>query len=430
MQVGKRDEMEPRIVSDSPRLTSLPFFYSAPLALIVAGILMTAWGDSLVMSPWSPRTLALTHVMTLGFLSMTAFGTFYLLASHVGVAGLARHRLSHLVYYALVGTWLGLVWGIARGESTPVFAAIGLAAVMALVFVIQTGVALKRGPRGGPVLRGLRLTLWGFALTSFLGMWLAHGHGGMRFPGLRGLWMQVHLTIALVGWLGGLSAIGIWFALAPGDSGDEFESKPVEWVIRATAVGIGLPFSLLFAGYIFLTPESEEWLVPFAAAATLPAVIAIWLVHPLFCLGLLSKRPAFPGRIFWQLGLGLGPVTLALGLGAWLLSDARIGLLFGWTALLGWAGTLFYVLLVSLVPTLLPGLNNRGPAGLSPEKLLRGLLLHGGTLILGGVGVVLESDSWIRIAGLCLIANGSYLLGSVITVLRGSRPAPDAPATP
>ena len=50
------------------------FFLLAPLAMIVGGVLMTEMGAALVETAWSPLTIALAHLGTLGLLGSVMIG--------------------------------------------------------------------------------------------------------------------------------------------------------------------------------------------------------------------------------------------------------------------------------------------------------------------------------------------------------------------
>ena len=50
------------------------FFSTAPVAAGVAGAGITATGVDALQTGWDPLTLSLTHLCTLGFLSMAMFG--------------------------------------------------------------------------------------------------------------------------------------------------------------------------------------------------------------------------------------------------------------------------------------------------------------------------------------------------------------------
>jgi hypothetical protein len=416
---------------ESPRITSLPFLYTAPVALTIAGGLLWHWGALALSNPWSSLTLALTHTITLGFLTMTALGAFYALASREGAAGIARPRLGHLVYYCLLLTALGLVWGTSQSQSMPVFVAIGGAGVAVVVFVFQAARALRRSVGGGAAIRGLRLALWGFSLAAFLGVWLAHGHGGMRFPGLRSLWMQVHLCIALVGWLGGVLVALSLVALPANFGAPVLEKKPLDGVLGLTAAGIFVPFVLLLYGYFFVPTHSQGWIEPWALGALVPAMVAIWLIHPGLCLSSLASGARGPGLRHWQLGLALGPAVFLVGIAAWFRGDVRLGMLFGWLAVLGWAGTLFSGLLVSTIPWLIAR-RDSSPAPADALAWLSGgshlsLVLHGAALVAGAGGILAQSDPLCRLAGGLVFLDGAWLLILLTRVLLGGRPRARAP---
>ena len=418
--------------SEPPRITSLPFFYTAPVALSIAGALLLGWGALALSTPWSSLTLAFTHVITLGFLTMTGLGSFYVLAARSGAVTIARPRLTHLVYYGLVIGAVGLVWGTARAQSAPVFAAIGAVGLAVVVFIFQASLALKRRAGGRAEVRALRLALWGFSLAVFLGLWLAHGHGGMRFPGLRSLWMQVHLCIALLGWLGGMLVALSGVALPESFAAPALTKRNLDGLLAMTAVGIFVPFGLLLYGYFFVPTADQGWIEPWAIGSLVPALGAIWGVHPALCLNSLRSGTPAPGYRHWQVGLALAPIVLALGVAAWFLGDVRLGLLFGWLALVGWAGTLFSGLLLGTIPSLiaLRGAERPGGEEGTPGAPLSGLvgasrvalLLHGAALGTGAVGILFQSDLGCRLAGALVLADGAWLLVALTRALSGSRP--------
>ena len=414
-------------VPDSPRVASLPFFYTAPIALGLVGILLVKWGALALSTPWSSLTLALTHTLTLGFLTMSGFGAFYALGSASGFLEAVRPRWSHVVYYSLVLGAGGLVWGTAQSQAGPVFFAIGAVGVMGVAFIVQNARILRRGDSTQPLVRGLRLALWGFGLAAFLGVWLAHGHGGMRFPGLRPLWMIVHLSIALLGWLGAMLVSASGVALPSTFGAAPLSGRALDWVLRGTALGIAVPFVLLLYGYFFVPEMSQAWIEPWAAASLLPAMAAIWLVHPFLCLRALRSGSRVPGFDYWRSGLFLAPVVLGVAVAAWLQADVRLGMLFGWLALFGWGATLFSGLLLGTAPGLLLA---SGPASREtrpvPDWLHSasriGLMLHRAALGAGAVGILTLSDGWCRFTGGLVFVDGAWLLFVLVRLLLESRP--------
>ena len=70
------------------------YFLSAPLFAALAAALLAWQGPAALLSRWSPQTLALTHLMVLGCLSMTMVGALLQMLPVVGGIAVprARHR--------------------------------------------------------------------------------------------------------------------------------------------------------------------------------------------------------------------------------------------------------------------------------------------------------------------------------------------------
>ena len=81
-----------------PLAAPLRFFLTAPAFAMAAGLLLAATGTDGLASRWSPTTLALTHLMTLGFLGMAMLGALIQIlpvVAGVAVAGTARTARGH-----------------------------------------------------------------------------------------------------------------------------------------------------------------------------------------------------------------------------------------------------------------------------------------------------------------------------------------------
>ena len=101
-----------------PWSVPLRFFPSAPVfAALAAGLL--AWqGDAMLLSRWSPQTLALTHLLVLGCLSMTMLGA--LLQMLPVVAGMAVPRVGQVGALVHAGLTAGaLLLGAALWLQQP-----------------------------------------------------------------------------------------------------------------------------------------------------------------------------------------------------------------------------------------------------------------------------------------------------------------------
>ena len=55
----------------------LRFFLTAPLFLVLAGVLLVVDGAAVFASRWTPSALALTHLLTAGFMLQVMLGALF-----------------------------------------------------------------------------------------------------------------------------------------------------------------------------------------------------------------------------------------------------------------------------------------------------------------------------------------------------------------
>jgi len=262
----------------------LGFSLTAPVAVGCAAAVLLQSGSLVLATGWSFLTLSLTHLGTLGFIAMVTVGGVYPMMSWLDGGGVPAPRLAHLVHVCLLVGVATLCWGTAQSDSRYVFAAIGALGIMGLAFLIPLGIGLRRAPPGDGLRGGMGIALSSWFVAGSLGLWVAHGHGGMQFPGPRGAWIQVHLCVALLGWVGGLFCALSWRVL-PGHFGARpiplREQRRTEGLL---VVGLLLPVVALLVDYFAGLGMQSRDLAMLAGLTTLPALFAIWLRHPWLCL--------------------------------------------------------------------------------------------------------------------------------------------------
>jgi hypothetical protein len=420
-------------LQDSPPIAiPLTFFLTAPLALAAAGGLVVWNGADVLATRWSPLTLALTHLGTLGFLTMVMLGATYQMVAVVVGSPVPWPRLAQAVHGLFS---LGVVlfcWGVAGSNSTAVFIAIIPLTVSVLVFLVPVGIALGRTRTQNVTSIGMRLALLSFFFAAVLGIWMAHGFGGMRFPGSRMLWSQVHLSVALLGWVGGLIVAVSWQVLPMFYLARRIPTAHSWTVQLLAALGALLPvFVLVLAYSLPSAPEAETSTVNLAAGAALPGIVAVWFLHPAVCLRNLAgrKRKRADGSLrFWQLGLGTAPLVGAAAFAAYFWADPKWDLLFGWLALFGWAGAIVHGMLTRIVPFLVwlhrfaPRIGEiRVPSvkKILPDPLVqRNFALHAITLCLG-VAAILSGVDWLaRSTGVSMALTALALAHLLVHVAR------------
>jgi len=407
------------------------FFVTAPIAAVGAGLLLVVRGAAALTSGWSPPTLALTHLGTLGFLAMVMFGALYQVTPVVAGSPVGRIRSGHAVHALLAFGTLGLVTSLSAVHSRVALVSISVLAVALLLFVGPVGLALLRAPTRTPTVTGMRVSLASLVTLSFLGLWMAHGHAGMRFPGPRDLWIQVHLSVGLLGWIGCLISSVSWQVLPMFYVTPQFSRESQRATLGLVGVGVVLPVVVLFLDLAGALPEAWPRPNTLAAAAALPAAVAVWGLQPSLALRNLSqrRRRRLDGSArFWQAGLLGALLSAAAAAAALAQPQPRWSLLFGWVAIWGWAGMIVHGMLTRIVPFLVWFHRFAHVAGRVPVPSLRGLLpdawtrlglaLHLASLVAGAAAILSGLDLLARGAGLLLMATGAQLAHSLIHVLR------------
>ena len=112
-----------------PLRIPVAFFTAAPLWLLAAAALLLVLGDAVWTSRWNPETLALTHVLTLGFLGNVMLGALYQMTPVVAgerIRGVKSAYLVHLLLNLGLAFLLLSLLRIVPGSSFVGFACAGI----------------------------------------------------------------------------------------------------------------------------------------------------------------------------------------------------------------------------------------------------------------------------------------------------------------
>lgn len=416
-----------------PLAVPVSFFALAPLAAVAAGALLLLHGANALSSPWAPVTQALAHLGTLGFLGAVMLGALYQMTPVLGGRPVPAVRLAHLTHALLAGGVTAFVGGLARAEPL-LLSSGGLAVMVAMIlFAAPVGVALARSGARTATVQGMRLAVVALSVTLVLGGWLAWARSGGQWPGPRPLWVQVHLSVALLGWVGALLVSVSWQVLPMFYLAEEWRPGARRAALALLALGVALPLCALAA-----PPEHAGRLAALGAA---PAALVAWLLHPALTLrGLARRKRGRPdgSLLFWQAGLVVALCVLPAAAAAHLLSDPRAALLFGWLAVWGWAALIAHGMLTRIVPFLVWFHRFSPLVGLTKVPAMRGLLaqrwivlgfaLHLASALTGAAAILSGVDLLARLTGLLMIGVGLVLGGSLAWTLSWRAPAAPAPA--
>jgi|TARA_B100000315_G_scaffold37563_2_gene32146 hypothetical protein len=186
---------------------------AAPFLAVLAGVVFLFYPEALV-NRGTPAALAITHLVTLGFISMVMAGALQQLLPVLAGVKLQKPNLFSLMLFlgVLSGTLLlcgGFLW------LMPVLLACGAAIVMAscLFLIVSVLIALLRSDASRHITVGMKLALLAFTVTLGLGGWLAAGYSVPAVPLDRQL-TGLHLQWGILGWTG-LLVITVSYQVVP-----------------------------------------------------------------------------------------------------------------------------------------------------------------------------------------------------------------------
>ena len=192
----------------------LRFFLTAPLFAILAGVLILWSGPDLFASRWTPAALALTHLITVGFMLQVMLGAMLQLLPVVAGANMTRPlRVATLVHAAITAGALFLAAAFLTAAPLLFEFAATFLATGVMIFVGAAARALYGIPATSPTIPGLKLALIGLSVTVFSGVLLAISLSlSLELPLLQ--LTNLHLGWGFVAW-GCILLAAVGFVVVP-----------------------------------------------------------------------------------------------------------------------------------------------------------------------------------------------------------------------
>lgn len=414
------------------------FFLTAPLFGVAAGLLILSFGPAALTSRWAPATLALTHLLTLGFITLVMCGALMqmlpVLAGSVLPRPLAVSTATHTLLTA--GTvalaaaftwwWPGLL-PVAGALLTTGFA----------VFIAAVSLALVRAGARGRTVVAMRSAVAALAVAVIAGVMLIAALAAASAPSDPVRLTNLHLAWGLLGWVG-ILVCGVAYNVVPMF---QITARYPEWLTRFLVPVLVGALSAWSALQIFgaglpdaLAPLSMSLC---AAGFTLFAAVTLRLQRGR------KRRTEDVTRGFWYAGMAsIFAATILWGLGGLglpLIHD-RLPFLLGAFVVVGFAISVIIAMLYKIVPFLvwfhlqrLPPSARAGGGGTVPNvrkvipaaRVKWHLRLH-----LFAIAVLILAAAWPKwlshAAGLSLAASFALLwlnlLRAVLLYRRSIRP--------
>lgn len=340
-----------RLDQAPPFTVPLRFFLTAPWFALLAAALLAWQGPEALASRWSPTTLALTHLFTLGFLAMTMLGALMQLLPVLASSPIARPKLVGGAVHGLLtlGT-LALSTGFAVTHPVLLRAALWLLGGGFALFIAAAGWSLWRADRANPAVWPLRLAAIALLVTISLGIFigLSRETPAAGFAGTH--WTDLHLAWGFLGWIG-LLVMGVAFQVVP-----MFQLTPAypAWMTRRLSPLLFAALPLWSLG-LLLAPVYSFFAV---IADTLAVIIALSLAaFAIMTLRLQwQRRRQLPDVTlrFWQLAMASLLVCVVMGLAIRFAPGnfPRLELMLGAWLIVGFASSAIHGMLYKIVPFL------------------------------------------------------------------------------
>lgn len=328
-----------------PFAVPLRFLLTAPGFLLAAGVLVSVMPAALP-ARGTAHALAVTHLVTLGFLAMVMLGALMQMLPVVAGATLPASRaLARLTHATLMLGTLALVVGFLGGSPLAVAVAMGLLGTGFGAFLATTAFALRQAARSETV-SGIRLALAALAITVALGLALAGVRTGAWAPVMLADLVTVHASFGLMGWVL-LLVIGVAYQVVP-----MFQITPAyaswlrRWLLKSVAGSL-----VLLAGAIFILPATRG-----IVELVLAGGVVAFAGETLRLQRKRRRKVADVTLDYWRLGMASLLVAAAVwGAGQWFPVIARqeaYPLLLGVLFLGGFAVSVVTGMLYKIVPFL------------------------------------------------------------------------------
>ena len=322
------------------------FMVSAPIFGILTGIYLLAYGDRLFITAWSIKTVALVHMVTLGWLAMIMMGAFYQIVPVLVGGHVPGIRLTRLNFYFMVLGISSLIIGLNFWLPVFLLIAVTLLGIGITNFVSQLSIALFRMKANRPVVFSLRLSIFFLAVTAIIAiLMIGSMYGWWRLGVDRSILKYLHITYGLAGWVGFL-LMGVAFHVIPMFYLTEaFPDRRSYIIIISQLLGI----ISLTIGFIFQVPPI--WLT----LASFPVLLgfSIFISQIVFLLAHRQRKNVDTTLRYWRLGLLCLPLSLICLLISLYRIDETFTYLFAILFFIGFASAITNGMLYKIIPFLI-----------------------------------------------------------------------------
>lgn len=319
------------------------FLISAPFFSMIAALLLLWHGPGMISHRWTPELLAVTHILTVGFLAMSMLGAMMQLMPVLLGKTFPRPVLFSTIIHSSL--FLGCaILATAWLMSIPVLfiASMMLLGTSFTLFIVVTTILLHRS-KSTHVTRIMMISaLMALFVTVCIGLYLTLGHAGL-IPLARYM-TDLHLSFGLFGWIP-LLIIAIAYHVIPmfqiTDEYPALHQRYMGWCIL-------LALSTLTLSFVFSMEMLKQLsFILLASCLLIFSLTTLWVLY--------KRRRQLPDLTlnFWRLAM----ICLVLAVSIWtitaLLNLVVPGLILGLLMIHGFAMTSVNGMMYKIIPFLI-----------------------------------------------------------------------------
>lgn len=391
----------------------LRFFVVAQVAFVTVLFWLPFRVNDLLEFYYQGHILALTHLLTLGWITMTIMGASFQLVPVALETSLYSERLARWQFwFMLVGItamvshfWIGEYSGMALGA--------GAVLVGVVLFLINMGRTLWQLRHWDIVAQHVAAALAYLAATALLGNLMALDKTFDFLGGQVLRTIHAHAHLAVIGWVS-MMIFGASYKLVPmftlGDPDNGRLSHWQFWLLNGGLLGV-------FASLLL----DSRWVLPFALL--IAAAVGLFLWNMIRILRA-RRRP----RLDWGLRHALSAMASLMILtfvGLWLASGwvpdgefaARLAFGYGVLALIGWVSVMIVGMTYKIIPFLVWHHRYSDLVGLRPVPSATQFL---GPMLPRTGFWLLHAGSLTVVGGLLLGSGPVLLVGTTLLALAGA----------
>ena len=328
--------------------TPFIFFLSAPLFAIAAALILLINGPDIFLDRWLPQNLAITHLITLGFITMVMIGAIFQLLPVLAGAAIPKPEItSRIIYGFYTSGIICLTTGFYTSHQLLIKIALFLLAITFFILLITVSFALFKSAVTGGSARGIRYSIASLLIAVILGLMLASGYAWDSVPLLRNI-TGLHIAWAGVGWIS-MMIISIAYQVIPMFQITDNYPKIID---KHLSTGIFLILLLWSAGYYFGNTPDDYFHWPKIISALILSLLLIAFASMTIRMQIQRKKRMADATLYFWLS-GLINLIIALLLYCYAsIANLDLDFLIGIVFFIGFATSIINGMLYKIVPFL------------------------------------------------------------------------------